>query len=57
MCGSPCAALLAGVVRHVEWEDLVEVEVRVVEQDLIPCVGQLVLPNVPVKVWIIGPYV
>ena len=33
-----------------------EVEVRNVEQDLIPDVGQLVLSNVPVMGWIIDPY-
>ena len=35
---------------------LFEVEVMVVDQDLIPYMGQLVLSNVPVKRWIIDPY-
>ena len=35
---------------------LFEVEVRGVEQDLIPYVGQLVLANVPIERWIIDPY-
>ena len=33
-----------------------EVEVRDVEQDITPYVGQLVLANVPVERWIIDPY-
>ena len=33
-----------------------EVDVRGVEQDLIPYVGQWVLANVPVEGWIIDPY-
>ena len=36
---------------------LLEVEVRGVEKDLIPNVGQLVLTNVPIKWWIIDPYI
>ena len=39
------------------WKGLFEVEVSGVEQDLIPYVGQVVLPKVPVKRWIIEPYV
>ena len=31
-------------------------EVRGVEQDLMPYVGQLALPNVPIEGWIIDPY-
>ena len=37
--------------------DLFQVEVRSVIQDLIWYVEHMVLPNVPVKGWIIGPYV
>ena len=38
-------------------DGLFEVEVRGVQQDLIPYVGHMVLPNVPVEGWIIDPYV
>ena len=38
-------------------EGLFEMEVRSVEQDLISYMGQLVLPNVPVKRWIIDLYI
>ena len=39
------------------WKGLFYVEVRGVKLDLIPHVGELLLPNVPVKEWNIDPYV
>ena len=44
---------------HIEqlelWKGLFKSEVRVFEQDVIPCVGQLELHHVPVEIWIIDP--
>ena len=41
---------------HLElWKGLMKLEVRGVEQDLIPYIEQLKLPGVPVEGWIIGP--
>ena len=38
-------------------EDLFELQIRGVEQDIIPYVGQCVLSNVPIERCIIQPYV
>ena len=52
MLVGPCTVV------HVEMEGgLFQVEVRGVECDRMPYVGQLVLPSVPVEGWIIDPYV
>ena len=37
------------------WTSLFKFELCGVKQDLIPYVGQLVLPNVPVEGWVIDP--
>ena len=37
------------------WQNLLKLEVRSIEQVLIPCVGQLELPSVPIDGWIIDP--
>ena len=37
------------------WKELLWIEVRGIEQDLIPYVGQLELANVPTEGWIIDP--
>ena len=50
-----CTTLWPGVVGLVQWalltrrDGLLEVEVRGVEQDLIPYVGQLAFPNIPME--------
>ena len=50
--------LWAGVVGLIDLGGKVlEVEVRGVEKDVIPYVGQLVFSSVPVGGWIIDPYV
>ena len=60
-CEPPSALMFPkGSVGHVQWapgvvEDLFKLEVRGVEQDLIPYVRQLKLSNNPIKVWIIDP--
>ena len=61
LCG-PLCYYRAHVVGLAQWPwlphegGLFEVEVSIVEQDLIPNVGQLVLANVHVEGWIIDPY-